>query len=75
MKGWGPKSSACPSKANETKLLCGMSGDIAGTSRGHPKGLRKRGFGEIFPQTTLKTTLRIWIFLVLFLGPKVAILG
>ena len=34
LKGWGPKSSVCPSKRRKTKLF-------AGISRGHPKNLRK----------------------------------
>ena len=42
MKGWGPKSSVCPSKPRETKLFGGISRDFAGTSWGHPKSLRKK---------------------------------
>ena len=33
MKGWGPKSSACPSKLRENKLFGGISRDFAGISR------------------------------------------
>ena len=32
MKGWGPKSSVCPSKPKETKLFGGISRDFAGIS-------------------------------------------
>ena len=42
MKGWGPKSSVCPSKPMETKLFGGMSRDLAGISRVCPKSLRKK---------------------------------
>ena len=34
VKGWGPKSSVCPSKPRETKLFGGISRDVAGISRG-----------------------------------------
>ena len=33
VKGWGPKSSVCPSKPRETKLFAGISRDFAGISR------------------------------------------
>ena len=51
MKGWGPKSSVCPSKPRETKLFGGISRDFAGISRDFagisrwcPKSLRKKRF-------------------------------
>ena len=47
VKGWGPKSSVCPSKARETKLFAGISRDFAGISRGRPKSMRKRGVCSI----------------------------
>ena len=33
VKGWGPKSSVCPSKPRETKLLAAYPGTFAGISR------------------------------------------
>ena len=43
VKGWGPKSSVCPSKPRETKLFFGgYPGTFAGISRGCPKSLRKK---------------------------------
>ena len=41
VKGWGSKSSACPSKPRRTKLFGGMPWDLAGISGGCPKCLRK----------------------------------
>ena len=48
MKGWGPKSSVCPSKPRETKLFGRISRDFAGISRGGPKSLRKISLCSIF---------------------------
>ena len=42
MKGWGPKSSACPSKPRESNFFGGISRDFAGISRKRPKSLRKK---------------------------------
>ena len=42
MKGWGPKSSVCPSKPGKSDFLGGTSRDFAGISRRCPKGLRKK---------------------------------
>ena len=47
-KGWGPKSSVCPSKPGKSNFLGGISRDFAGISRGCPKSLRKKSFGSIF---------------------------
>ena len=47
MKGWGPKSSVCPSKYRETKLFGGIPRDFAGISRECPKSLSKRGLCSI----------------------------
>ena len=41
MKGWGPKSSVCPSKHRKTKHFGRISQDFAGISEGRPKNLRK----------------------------------
>ena len=41
MKGWGPKSSVCPSKPRESNFFGGISRDLAGISRERPKSLRK----------------------------------
>ena len=37
MKGWGPKTSVCPSNPRETKLLAGYLGILPG----NPGGARK----------------------------------
>ena len=42
MKGWGPKSSVCPSKPRESNFLGGISRDFARISRWRPKSLRKK---------------------------------
>ena len=42
MKGWGPKSSVCPSKPGESNFFCGISREFAGISRRGPKSLRKK---------------------------------
>ena len=42
VKGWGPKSSVCPSKPRKTKLFGGISRDFAGIFQGRPKSLRKK---------------------------------
>ena len=44
MKGWGPKSSVCPSKPGKSNSLGGISRDFAGISRRRPKSLRKKSF-------------------------------
>ena len=41
-KGWGPKSSVCPSKSGKSNVLGGISGLIAGISRRCPKSLIKK---------------------------------
>ena len=48
MKGWGPKSSVCPSKPRESNFFGGISRDFAGISRKRPKSLRKKCLGSIF---------------------------
>ena len=48
MKGWGPKSSICPSKPRESNFFGGISRDFAGISRKRPKSLRKQCLGSIF---------------------------
>ena len=48
MKGWGPKSSVCPSKPRESNFFAGISRDFAGISRKRPKSLRKKCLGSIF---------------------------
>ena len=47
-KGWGPKSSVCPSKPRESNFFGGISRDFAGISRSCPKSLRKKKFGFNF---------------------------
>ena len=44
MKGWGPKSSVCPSKPGNQAFLGGISRVFAGISRWCPKSLRKKKF-------------------------------
>ena len=48
MKGWGPKSSVCPSKPRESNFFGGISRDFAGISWKRPKSLRKKSLGSIF---------------------------
>ena len=48
MKGWGPKSSVCPSKPRESNFFGGISQDFAGISPKRPKSLRKKCLGSIF---------------------------
>ena len=48
VKGWGPKSSVCPSKPRESNFFGGISRDFAGISRKRPKSLRKKCLGSIF---------------------------
>ena len=47
VKGWGPKSSVCPSKPRESNFFGGISRDFAGISRKRPKSLRKKCLGSI----------------------------
>ena len=47
-KGWGPKSSVCPSKPGKSNFFRGISRDFAGISRNCPKSLRKKEFGFNF---------------------------
>ena len=42
MKGWGPKSSICPSKPGKSNFFGGISRDFAGISQRCPKSLRKK---------------------------------
>ena len=42
MKGWGPKSSVCPSKPGKSNFFGGISRDFAGISRRRLKSLRKK---------------------------------
>ena len=42
MKGWGPKSSVCPSKPGKPNFFGGISRDFAGVSWRYPKSLRKK---------------------------------
>ena len=42
MKGWGQKSSVCPSKPRENPTFGGISRDVAGISWRRPKSLRKK---------------------------------
>ena len=47
VKGWGPKSSVCPSKPREFNFFGGISRDFAAISRKRPKSLRKKSLGSI----------------------------
>ena len=47
VKGWGPKSSVCPSKPGKSNFLGGISRDFAGISRQCPKSLRKKSLCSI----------------------------
>ena len=44
VKGWGSKSSVCPSKSRETKVFGGMSQDFGGISWGAPEKFEKKKF-------------------------------
>ena len=44
MKGWGPKSSICPSKPGKSNFFGGISRDFAGISRRCPKKFEKKKF-------------------------------
>ena len=44
MKGWGPKSSVCPSKPRETKCFGGISRDFRRDIPGVPEKFEKRKF-------------------------------
>ena len=48
MKGWGPKSSVCPSKPGKSDFFGGISRHFARISRRHPKSLRKKSLCSIF---------------------------
>ena len=48
MKGWGLKSSVCPSKPGKSNFFGGTSRDFAGISRRWPKSLRKESLCSIF---------------------------
>ena len=68
-KGWGPKSSVCPSKPGKSNFFGGISRDFAGISRGCPKSLRKKVWVQFsFPnfvtltKTHFKPTLRWKVF-------------
>ena len=58
VKGWGPKSSVCPSKHRETKLFGGISRDLWRDIRGCPTSLRKKTF--VFNFRTLITRENSW---------------
>ena len=47
MKGWGPKSSVCPSKPRETKLLGGISRGYCWDIPGVPEKFEKKGLCSI----------------------------
>ena len=51
VKGWGPKSSVCPSKSRESNFFGRISRDFAGISRKRPKSLRKKSLGSILAPT------------------------
>ena len=48
VKGWGPKSSICPSKQGKSSFFGVISRDFAGISRKCPKSLRKKSLCSIF---------------------------
>ena len=48
VKGWGAKSSVCPSKPGKSNFFGGISRDFAGISRRCPKSLRKTSLCSIF---------------------------
>ena len=48
VKGWGLKSSVCPSKPGNQTFWAGYPGIFAGMSRGCPKSLRTKSLCSIF---------------------------
>ena len=44
MKGWGPKSSTCPSKPRETKLFGGISRNFCRDIPEAPEKVKKKKF-------------------------------
>ena len=57
VNGWGPKSSACPSKFRETKLWAGYPVILAGISRGCLKNVRKSFCAILGPYKKIKLAL------------------
>ena len=47
-RGWGPKSSVCPSKPRETKLFSGVSWDFCRDVPGAPEKFEKNSLCSIF---------------------------
>ena len=65
VKGWGPKSSACPSKPGKPNFFGGISRDFfAGISRRCPKSLRKQKyvFNFSFPIFGLKNAFPLLLY-------------
>ena len=65
MKGWGPKSSVCPSKRRETKLFGGIPRDFCRDMPGVPEKseVSKRGWrnflGSFWGDALLITVTRL----------------
>ena len=58
-KGWGPKSSACPSKPGKSNFFGGISHDFAGISRRCPKSLRRKSLCSICGAYECALTLKL----------------
>ena len=66
MKGWGPKSSVCPSKPGKSNFLGRISRDFPGISRQCPKSLRKKDCVQsISPEKEIKFTQHFYRVVVL----------
>ena len=65
VKGWGPKSSVCPSKPRKTKLFGGISRDFCWDIPGTPENVEKKRlcskFCSLFRPSKLGTrSRRVW---------------
>ena len=66
MKGWGPKTSVCPSKAREIKLFGGMSRDFARDIPWVPEKFEKENKKCFFGWESLGERRENAIFLAFF---------
>ena len=65
-KGWGPKSSVCPSKPGKSNFFGGISRDFAGISRGRPKSLGKKKVWVQFSFPKIQSRLKLSVSIEIF---------